>query len=262
VDPYDVNCIIQINRNKNGQIYTACDLNTSCHLAVSHQVADEIIHRIHFFFGNSEPKLIWIPCTENYHDDEIFVQNVEDLNSGSPLKIKQLFESTCEKGLFSKVKFAEKKRGQTGHDDSVHGDAPVLHFGFTSSNCRANPANRTSTVGSVGPSQISSGFDGLSKDCLSSIVKLISTAEEMCPEGHDIFTISDDNVYRKEYRRQLNEAFNVKYNDKGEPIGNFYMTCEGFTVIIPLVLSAHRDFLNDFIRGKTPTLQILFRHFE
>ena len=264
VDPYDVIEIIQIDRNSQGQIYTAQDLNTSLHLAVSHAIAEEIVHRIRFFYGhdlssvNIEPKHIRIRSNENHlneNGDGIFVLNNDSSESESTTSgkkslrtIKNLFRSVCNKGLFDKMNFSGKKRANNDEHDA-HGDAPVLHFGFTNSNCRANPANRTSTVGSVGPSVISSGFDNLSDDCLKALVKLISTAEDMCPEGKDTFHIPDTNTYRKKYRRRLNEAFKVNFDTEGNPTGSYFISCEGFTIIIPLVLSAHRDFLNDFIKG-------------
>jgi len=265
VDPYDIIEIIQIDRNPKGQIYTASDLNTSLHLAVSHDIAEEIVHRLRFFYGHESfvttndnlqhPKHIRIKSSDkNYgqEGDGIFVLNdsAESQSKSSSIRsIKNLFQTVCNKGLFAKMNFAERKRGKS-NNDSAHGDAPVLHFGFTNSNCRANPANRTSTVGSVGPSQISSGFEGLSDNCLKSVVKLISTAEDMCPGGKKLFQIPENNVYRKEYRRQLNEAFKVSFDTEGNPVGSFFISCEGFTIIIPLILSAHRDFLNDFINGK------------
>lgn len=257
VDPYDIIQIIQIDRNSKGQIYTACDLNTSLHLAVSHKVAEEIVHRIKFFFGNDGPEFIRITSQEISSEDDygIFVINhspgqTNSQNNNKIRTIKNLFEDVCQKGLFGKTNFSERSRSnkKNGDADGAHGNSPVLHFGYTTSDCRKNPANRTSTVGSIGPSEISSGIEGLSAGCRKALLKLISTAEKMCPEGP--FNIPEGNVYRKEYRHELNKAFGVNFDEDGNLIGEHIITCEGFTIIIPLVLSAHRDFLNDFINGK------------
>ena len=47
----------------------------------------------------------------------------------------------------------------------------------------------------------------------------------------------------------------AEYDDEGKPIGA-WMSCEAFTILIPLVLSAHRDTLNDRSEGMNSVVQI------
>ena len=262
VDPYEVDRIIRIDRNPNGQIYIAPDLNTSCHLAVSKEVADEIAHRIQFFYGTNPvmPEVTHIHPSmsyDNFEENGIFVQNSKSTTSRNGKMvtvdhsaIEKLFQSVCDQGIFGDLKFTEKQRS-----NEENGESPVLHFGYSKSNCSQYPSLRTTSFGHVAAAPILSGINGMSSTCKRALLKLISTAELMCPKGHQTFILEEENSYRIEYRTELNELFGVSMNkatglpnNKKDP----YITCEGFTIIIPLILACHRDFLNDFINGKFP----------
>jgi hypothetical protein len=262
VDPYEVDRIIQIDRNPSGQIYIAPDLNTSCHLAASKDVSSEIAHRIKFFYGPcpQSPVHTHVSCDTNYNeflDEGIFVHNVDSSdNTGSNRDgIQKLFSRVCDHGIFSNLKFTEKQRSS-----GEIGESPVLHFGFSKSNCNQYPGLRTTQFGHVSAAPIMSGINKISEECKGAILKLINAAELMCPEGHNTFLVENENEYRIQYRVNLNKSFGTNLDpqtgvpfDDGEP----FMTCEGFTIIIPLILTAHRDFLNDFIKGEIVIFKLL-----
>ena len=260
VDPFDVDQIIQIDRNPSGQIYVAPDLNTSCHLAASKEVAAEIAHRIHYFHGESptRPELVHVSPDKqynNFEDKGIFVQNAGSYVERNGRKemvghypVKFWFERACCKGLFRNMKFTEKKRSS-----EEEGESPVLHFGYSKSNCNQYPALRRTQYGHVAAAPIMSGMDGLSDGCKEALLHLISAAELMCPEGHETFIVEDENTYRIDYRTQFNESLGASMDkNTGYPTNAKmpFITCEGFTIIIPLILSCHRDLLNDFLKGK------------
>lgn len=260
VDPYEVDRIIRIDRNPNGQIYIAPDLNTSCHLAASKEVAEEIVHRIQFFYGTNPvlPEVVHITPSmsyDNFEESGIFVQNSKSTVSRNGKtdtidhsSISKLFQGICTEGIFGGLKFTEKHRS-----NEENGESPVLHFGYSKSNCSQYPSLRTTGWGHVAAAPILSGIDGMSEKCKTALLKLISAAELMCPKGHQTFILEEENSYRIDYRTELNELFGVSMNKAtGFPKNNKdpYITCEGFTIIIPLILACHRDFLNDFINGK------------
>lgn len=260
VDPFDVDQIIQIDRNPAGQIYIAPDLNTSCHLAASKEVAAEIVHRIKYFYGNItyRPKLVHVSPDKNYNnfeDQRIFVENAKSYTIRNGRKelvnhgmINYWFGRACKNGLFRNADFTEKKRAS-----EEAGKSPVLHFGYSKSNCNQYPALRTTQFGHVSAAPITSGMDGMSDACKECLLNLISTAELMCPEGHETFIMEDENQYRIEYRTKFNQQFGATMNEKtGYPTNKRmpFITCEGFTIIIPLILACHRDLLNDFLKSK------------
>lgn len=268
VDPYLVEHIFQFDRNaENGQLYTAPDLNTSCHLAASHDVASEIQFRVRYFFGPSDansldgddtiqlfPPITRVMSNTNVCDmrsfDQwgIFVHNVDSQTSDgrNPLSyVREQLEDACRHGLMSAMKFTETRRSGS----SKHGSSPVFHAGFSKSNCWEYPNSRCTQFGHVAATLVDSSKH-LSEGCKKSLLRLIDHATLSCPKGHDTFFISTDDSFRVEYRAQLNEQFgSVIDRSTARANSGPFISCEGFTVIIPLILSAHRDYLNDFLKG-------------
>ena len=269
-DPFLVDKVFRFDRNSEyGQIYTAPDLNTSCHMAASKDSADEIYHRLKFFYGledsqfkslhpHSFPSLVHVSCDQNYtvsNDDQnegVFVLNRDPDNSPiTPLKeIHQHINNACSHKLMDQMTFTEERRLSTDSEQS-HGTSPVLHAGFSKSNCWEYSSNRTTQFGHVAASMIDT-TKKLSSECRHSLLKAIDSATSACPKGHDTFLIYPDDLFRIQYRQRFNAEFDVEIDPStGKARGGApFISCEGFTIIIPLVLAAHRDTLNDFLKGK------------
>ena len=271
VDPYLIKNVYQYDRNPQfGQVYTAPDLNTSCHLAASKSVAEEIYFRLCYFHGpiNSQgkesnnhvthPMLLHVQKDQNlreqslFENSKVFVWNVDEkIGNNKPLvSIQSQFCSACQHGLMKEMSFTEERR--SGGTENPHGTSPVLHAGFSKSNCRAYAQSRCTQFGHVNATMIDT-MKRLSAECRESLLQIIDMATMLCPHGHDTFSISSDDTFRLKYRSEFNAEFGVKIDlDTGQPVEGPYLSCEGFTVIIPLVLGAHRDSLNDFLKGKPP----------
>jgi hypothetical protein len=191
-----------------------------------------------------------VKVNENYENNSvpIFVHNVDDIGAASrkPLScIHDLFTKICKKGLFQHIKFA--KRNRAGNE----GKSPVMHFGFSTTNWGTYLSNRSTMFGNVKPSCISSDNKNLLPKIRELLVRIIDNGTRTCPEGHNLFLPCPNHFeLRQQYQQIFNKTMNVIYDDNGMVIEpEEFISCEAFTIIIPLILSVHKDFLNDRTRG-------------
>ena len=262
LDPYLLHGITAIQRNPSGQIYLVHDLQSSLHFAVPKQVAEEIAFRIKYFFGKDDngddifPDMEDLTNGDNFtsSDKRMMVINKEVNSISDPIqKCSKLLETACEEGLLDHIQFSEKSRGGEA-------SSPVMQFGWTQTDCNQYSENRINSVGSIGPFVCSSDCNNLSVECKSALIECIDTALRSCPKAHETFCTGNDET-RGAYRERFNVSLDLKYrrqrvkNNKNpkkkrnrtyeKSPSEIRITCEAFTIIIPLVLSPHRDVMND-----------------
>ena len=259
LDPYLLHGITAIQRNPSGQIYLVHDLQSSLHFAVPKQVAEEIAFRIKYFFGKDDngddifPDIEDLTNGDNYTspDKRMMVINKEVNSISDPIqKCSKLLETACEEGLLDHIQFTEKSRGGEA-------SSPVMQFGWTQTDCNQYSENRINSIGSIGPFVCSSDCNNLSVKCKSALIECIDTTLRSCPKAHETFCTGNDET-RGAYHERFNVSLDIKYqrqrikNNKNKKKRKYEkspskirITCEAFTIIIPLVLSPHRDVMND-----------------
>ena len=256
LDPYLLHGIMAIERNPSGQIYLVHDLQSSLLFAVPKQIAEEIAFRIKYFFGKDDngddifPDMEDLTNVDNHtsQDKQMMVINKEVNSISDPIqKCSKLLETGCKEGLLDHIQFAGKLRGGEA-------SSPAMQFGWTQADCNQYSDNSIYSVRSIGPFVCSSDCNNLSVKCKSALIECIDTALRSCPKAHETFCTGDD-ITRGDYCERFNVSLNSKYcrqlnkNHKKKKSKNLpskiRITCEAFTIIIPLVLSPHRDVMNN-----------------
>ena len=160
----------------------------------------------------------------------------------------KLLETAYDEGLLDHIQFVEKLCGGEA-------SSPVMQFGWTQTDCNQYSDNRIiNSLGSIGPFICSSDCNNLSVKCKSALIECIDTALRSCRKAHETFYTGYDET-RGDYRECFNVSLDIKYRrqrnknnkkKKSKKIpSEVRITCEAFTIIIPLVLSPHRDVMND-----------------
>ena len=256
-----------IERNEYAQVYEVKNLQSSLHMSVTSAVAQEISFRIHFFFGRNgieSPFItkVHVPkSTPLYRCEKtgVFVRNAsaplsrkESINQDDNdlSEIHTVVKSAIANGLFKPLKAPLKSK-----DCDHFTRPPSINGGFTTSDPNRYPTSRKSDTMSVSPFLIKKDMNALSPECRDKIREAFHLGLGVCPNKHNTFSIDENNDYRKELVKQLNEYMGAEYDEDGHPIGA-WMSCEAFTILIPLVLSAHRDTLNDRSKGMNSVVQI------
>lgn len=248
VDPYEVQHIIQIDRNPNGQIYLTKDLESSLHFAASHKVCEELIHRFRFFVPSISH--CRVTCQEHlvHHPSlSLYVQNCNtNIRSKKDScvieKCRVMITDACRNGLLKSICFRDKLRSGTRNLC-----VPTLSFGLTKTNCYDYKGNRSTVVGNVKPTLMKNDSKSLTKKCKELLVEVISFALSSCPLGQKSFFTED--LERLRLLKEFNISMGVKYTKDNKPVG-CWISCEAFSVMFPFYLGDHRDSLNDIVQGE------------
>ena len=165
-----------------------------------------------------------------------------------PLKdTRKYIQNAIDFGLLKYFSFSEKKRGKGK-------SSPVMSFGYTQTNCKQYSHNRKTDSGATGPGLTNITTD-LPENIRDEIIKAMNAAIKCTPRQDKEYDLGDGSSERENFRKNLNIELGVKYNKKGEPI-SLEVKCEAFTIIIPLVLSSHRDVMNDALKTMDSVIQI------
>ena len=156
-------------------------------------------------------------------------------------------EKAIKLGLLKNIEFTEKKRGATKK-------SPVMSFGWSQTNANQYSENRQTDTGATGPGLTNISID-LDPTIKEQLVKVMDVAMKSTPKGDNEYDIGPADSERAKYRRQFNECMGVNYDEHGKAI-SCEIKCEAFTIIIPLVLSAHRDVMNDDLKDMDSVIQI------
>ena len=271
VDPYLLHKIATIQRNSFGQIYLVHDLQSSLHFAVPKVVAEVIWFRISYFFGKTSigknifPPMMHMTNEKNHMspDHRMMVINNDEPNAGGDTikECSAYLETACKEGLLDDIQFTEKSRGGEA-------SSPVMQFGWTQTDCNQYADNRINSVGSVGPFVCTNDSKNLSSKCKEALVKCIDTALKSCPKAHETFSTNNNDFRRElcdkfnlsldfEYRKDKKKKRKRKSKKESDKVPTaLRITCEAFTIIIPLTLSAHGDIMNDSEASMNSVVQI------
>ena len=265
LNPYLVRNIIIIERNKHGQVYEVKNLQSSLHMSVTLDVAKEISFRIRMFFEQDGKCDKYIPTIHvrssqtEFHCKQsgVFVrnassplENISDTNERDHdlSQIHKCISSSIKEGLFHNMKAPTHLATGVDRPSSING-------GYSVTNCHEYPNNRKTDNMNVRPFLINKHLSTLNKACKIAILQAIDFGLKICPDKHKTFSFDPSNESRQELIDNLNMELGAEYDEKGKPIGA-WISCEAFTIIIPFVLAAHRDLLNDGSIGMNSVLQI------
>ena len=129
-----------------------------------------------------------------------------------------------------------------------------MSFGYTQTNANIYCQNRVTDTGATGPGLTNISCD-LPQTIKDELVKAMDAAIRCSPKQYMEYDIDQIDPVRSRYRKSLNVAMGVEYDKNGKPL-SCEIKCEAFTIIIPLVLSAHRDVMNDNNKYADSVIQI------
>ena len=157
-------------------------------------------------------------------------------------------EKAIDLGLLKNIEFTKKKRGGSKK-------SPVVSFGWSQTNANLYSENRQTDTGATGPGLTNISLLTLEPKIKEQLVKAMDVAMKSMPKGDNEYDIGPDDSESAKYRRQFNDFMGVNYDEHRKPT-SCEIKCEAFTIIIPLVLSAHRDVMNDDLKDMDSVIQI------
>ena len=254
VDPLDVQSVYAIQRNPHGQLYRIPDLNTSIHLSTDRVTLEEIHHRLRFIGGRNDLTCTVIKNSQNIFDsNHVFVSN--DTSNVEKRKLKKvsdlLSKAVSDHGLLNSIKLCSNISKRK---------SPSLNFGWTKTDANSYKYTRYNLFGNVEPSFVRTDYDKLSDQARALLILAITEGIQLCPEKDSTFLIPKGDNKRQDYRQQFSNYWH-------ESLSRYFelnkikdalpeLPFEAFTVLIPLLLGAHRDVLNDHLKGMSNVIQI------
>lgn len=221
-------------------------------------------------------------CNESFNDDNnneewfdpddmisgicsIAIDEVEAMSATSPndsnvsTPSSSSSKSSRKKGRLKK-KNKKKKLGKErkGSMSKVKESAlPTISLGWTTNDAHQYKSNRSTIVGNIKPFLRDAG---LSEELKKHLLDVIETAFKAIPEGTTCFDYDDNNESKefKSARFQMLNEFYCLLGGKGK-CDTASFRVEGITILIPLGIGPHRDFLNCARKGMSSVLQVNVR---
>ena len=246
VEPKHITDLVGIQRSTRGQIYYVHSLEKSLHFSLRNERFHSLVN---LNYGNQKRiPYLFIGNGKNYNDNAfgVSVINKDDDLPGTPIKfctdcVIQMFRH----GLASAFTNNEKKRGHTSEDTSSTKNKegakfiPTISLGFTTLVTQEYKNSRSSICGNVRPFLRNGNMPVLARPYL---LRLVKKALQECPidDCFDVDNLSESTIY-KDLRKDMIGEFEkllggVSYS------GDFRV--EGIAILIPSVISDHRDVMN------------------
>ena len=251
VEPKHITDLVGIQRSTRGQIYYVHSLEKSLHFSLRNERFNSLVN-LNYGSQKNIPYL-FIDNGMNYNDNAfgVSVINKDDELSGTPIKfctdcIIEMFRH----GLASAFTHNEKKRGHTSEVTSSTNNKegakfiPTISLGFTTLVTQEYKNSRYSICGNVRPFLRDGNIPILARPHL---LRLVKKALEECPidDCFDIENLSESSIY-KDLRKDMIGEFEKVLGGHSYS-GDFRV--EGIAILIPSVISHHRDLMNCMLPG-------------
>ena len=181
--------VIGIARNSIMNAYCVSRLDICLHFSASFAQFFIICMRLIEMQGSNQATITYIPsnlhtyCSE---DSRTMVMNHVDGVENLQLKeTSEHLESAMRCGLLKWMRCTEKGRSGT----SSRMSSPVIHTGFTNSNCAEYSSHRQSQIGHVNPSLVQSYLQHSSTQCKQEYGKAVALLNCLFSESPDAFGI-------------------------------------------------------------------------
>ena len=251
IEPKHITDLVGIQRSRRGQIYYVHSLEKSLHFSLRNERFNSLVN-LNYGKQKTIPYL-FIGNGNNYNNNAfgVSVINKDDDLPGTPIK----FCTDCviemfRHGLASAFTNNEKKRGHTSDAASSTKDKegtkfiPTISLGFTTLVTQEYKNSRYSICGNVRPFLRDGNIPALARPHL---LRLVKKALEECPinDCFDVDNLSQSRIY-KDLRKKMIGEFEKLLGGHSYS-GDFRV--EGIAILIPSVISDHRDVMNCMLTG-------------
>ncbi len=259
----DIDSIVELfasSRNDTVNAYCHSLLDYSVHFSASFAQFYVLCEMIWLQSNRSGIPITFVPSTCAKYisaDKKSIVMNwIEDTPSEDLMLIKNQFKKVLDHGLLRHLKCSEKRRSGTKSKKK----SPVLHTGFTTTNCREYRTHRTTQVGHIHPSLISSYLDNASSECMQELGKAIAMQNCLFSESPDCFGLCNASINessaQEEMRRRYCSFFKLdKLSQNSENYCNLVRNT-ATTSLINDHIDYHVDEMNDSSDGNSALLSI------
>lgn len=259
----DVGKIVEVFaccRNKNMSGYCVSRLDICLHLSASFAQFYFICRRIFEAQQSKKATITYIPSSCYKYispDSRTIVMNwVETDPNPDLLAVRNEFETCVKNGLLSCLKCNEKSRS----GKSSNKNSPVLHTGFSTSNCGDYSTHRSTQLGHITPSLIRSYLEDANDSCRQSLGKGIAMQNYLFRESPDCFGISEEMVEPSpanlEMQREYSNFFALdKLECHGDQFANLIRN-KANTCLINNHIDCHYDSLNDPSDGNSSLISL------
>ena len=208
----------------------------------------------------SQVALYWccsdLACTVIKNSESIFDSNhvfiLNDSSNPEDRKLKNfsdlLSKAVADHGLLNGIKLClniSKRK------------SPSLNFGWTKTNANTYKYTLYNVFGNVEPSFVRTYFDKLSHKSRALLILAIQEGIKICLEKESTFHIaSGDNKRHEQFSHDWYESLKRYYEKHNIDDALPQLPFEAFTILIPLLLGAHHDVLNNYLKGMSNVIQI------
>lgn len=255
VDASKITEVVGIAQNQRMNAYMSSRLDICLHFMTSF---------VHFYFicfrlvsdqlheNNRRASITFVSDTTEFFESvskDLMVWNMVE-GKESPLLDHLLvqYEHAFSAGLLLSMSPDEKKRTSR---------APVLHTGFTMSNCSEYRSNECTQFGHTVPSLIKSYTDKMSDACRKSYAKAVSMSNALFEQSPCCFKSLQSSPMKK-MTKQYQTSFGLDPSLKEDEIYTKYLRNHGTSAFFKSEVKKHRDKLNDpdFINSAVVSVNI------
>ena len=259
----DIQSIYEIfasSRNDDVNGYSHSLLDVCIHFSASFPQFYLICEMISMSSDHQGIPITFVPstCPKYVSPDKksIVINWIDESPSHDLVTIKNQFQTVLDLGLLGFLKCSEKRR--SGSDNKKK--SPVLHTGFTTTNCREYSRHRRTQIGHITPSLITSYLENASPQCMQELGKAVAMQNCLFSESPDCFGLSNqeraESVAQEEMRNQYCSFFKLdKLCQNRENYCNLLRNT-ATTSLINDHINHHVDELNDPTDGNSALLSI------
>ena len=257
----DLERIVEVfgcRRNEHMSGYCVSRLDISLHFSASFAQFYFISLRIMEAQKSKKATITYIPSSCYKYvsaDSKTIVLNwVEKDPNPDLIAVRNQFESSVKHGLLSCLKCNEKSRSGKSSNKS----SPVLHTGFSTSNCAEYSSHRSTQIGHITPSLITSYLKNANESCRQSLGKGIAMHNYLFRESPDCFGITEEMIEPSPsnlvMQREYSNFFCLdKLRCNGEKFASLIRN-KANTCLINNHIDCHYDSLNDPSDGNSSLL--------
>ena len=244
--------VIGIARNSDMNAYCTSRLDICLHLSCSFAQFYLICHRLTDMQTGREATITFIPSLKpsfSSRDGKTVVFNATPGVKNVGLEeLRVQMECCLSQGLLSNLKCNEGSRSS----NTSKKKSPVLHTGFTTSNCADYSSHRQTQIGHTNPSLIASYFEDASDVCRQEYGKAIAIQNCLFKDSPDAFGLKNMHPLSPSLSRMQKEYCSFFRLDELKEHSKIYCKLLRNTATTALVnnhINKHYDKLNDTADG-------------
>ena len=247
----DVNNIVEIigiARNKDLSGYSLSRLDISRHMTMSFAQFFFVSSRIIEAQNLGQKALVtFVPSTTNFYSSRdkrtIVINSVLHETDHDLISVRDQFVDAINHGLFGCLRCNE------GYRSGRAKKSPVLHTGYTMSNCGEYKNNRQNQMGGTNPSLITSYMDNASIACKQSYGKGIAMLNCLFQQSPDAFGVGNPRVDEQglieDMLKKYKEFFAIDKLEHNSSEFSAYIRNSASTALFNTHIDDHLDTLND-----------------